>query len=189
MPVIPVNLSDVEAYSDLPVDEYAGQIDKIEWLPAKEQGKFPQLMITYAVIDGDQLGRKSSEFLSFSPKAAFRMKKWFDQFGFGDTENLDVDDDTNLLTEPDLIGVKVVFHVYQDGYRQGKPQTKGNERYRTELLTVDEDEFEAPAKAEKPEPEDSAEPEAEEKPKAARPVRPTRPAVAAGEVPKRRTLR
>src|SRR5574337_1934014 len=128
MPTIAVNLGNVEAYDNLPIGSYYGEIDRITYREAREAGKFPQLMVTYVVTDGDSTGRKSSEFLSLSPKAAFRLKRWFMKFGLGDAENFEVDDETNDLLEPDLIGYAVIFTVKADG-----------ERFRTELASVETD--------------------------------------------------
>lgn len=128
MPTIAVNLGNVEAYDNLPVGSYYGEIDRITYREAREAGKFPQLMVTYLVTDGDSAGRKSSEFLSLSPKAAFRLKRWFMKFGLGDSEAFEVDDETNDLIEPDLIGYAVLFTVKADG-----------ERFRTELFSVESD--------------------------------------------------
>jgi hypothetical protein len=181
VPTVPVNLADVSSqFEDLPYDEYEGQIDKVEWRPAREKGKFPQLMVTYTVIDGEQVGRKTSEFLSLSPKADFRLKAWFNKFGLGELETFDYDEDTNQVTEPDLVGIRVVFKVLQDGYKPGTEDP----RVRTQLVTVlDELETVAPAEEVQAEPE----PEVEE---AEAPVRrPVRPAPRSEDAPKRRTLR
>lgn len=128
---IDINLGSVEAYDNLPIGSYLGQIDKITFREAKEAGKFPQLMATYVVIDEQALGRKSSEFISLSPKAAFRLKRWFMKFGLGELPKLEVDDTTNELLEPDLIGYQVIFTVTQD---------RGDAtRFRTELFSVEDD--------------------------------------------------
>jgi hypothetical protein len=178
VPTVPVNLADVTSqFEDLPYDEYEGQIDKMEWRPARAEGKFPQLMVTYAVIDGELIGKKSSEFLSLSPKADFRLKRWFNKFGLGDLETFDYDEETNQVTEPDLLGIRVVFRVFQDGFKPGTEDPS----VRTELLTViDELDTAAPAEAEEDEVEEEAKP---------KPTRPTRPAPRAAEAPKRRSLR
>jgi hypothetical protein len=148
MPIIPVNLGAVEAFENIPFGTYLGQIDKIGYREAKEQGKFASLMVTYTVIEeGDFLGRKQSEFLSFSPKALYRMKLWFAKFGLGDVPEFDVDDTTNELLEPDLVGVQVIFGVSKDGTRD-----------RTELISVEDDMSEpvaaapAPVRATRPAP-------------------------------------
>src|SRR5688572_3201240 len=114
MPIIPVNLADVVAFENLPFGTYLGEIAKIEYREASKPGGFPQLQVQYTVIDGDALGKSQSEWLSFSPKAAFMMKRWFSKFGHGEIPDLDVDDDTNLLVDPDLVSVRVVFKVYPD---------------------------------------------------------------------------
>ena len=187
MPTIPVNLGNVEAYENLPLGEYFGQIDKIVWKAPREQGKFAQLMVTYTVIDGEQLGRKSSEWLSLSPKAAFRLKKWFAKFGLDDTENLEVDDDTEELTEPDLQGIQVIFKVHEDKPRPGETEPS----IRTSLVSVEDDVDEpAPkpskAKAAEPEADDDSDDDAEPEPVAARPARRE---VARQAKPARRQLR
>ena len=96
-----------------------------------------------------------SEWLSLSPKAAFRLKRYFDRFGLGDTENFDVDDDTLELLEPDIVGYQVIFEVKPDG-----------DRIRTELVSVEDANPPAPApapvKAKPAAPKAEAEPEAEE---------------------------
>jgi hypothetical protein len=190
-----VNLGAVEAFENVPTGTYLGQIDKIGYREAKEQGKFASLMVTYTVIEeGDFLGRKQSEFLSFSPKALYRMKLWFAKFGLGDVPEFDVDDTTNELLEPDLVGVQVIFQVSKDGTRD-----------RTELVSVEDDMSEpvaaapAPVRATRPAPVAVAavEEEIEEEeevvvaaPVAAAPRRVVRAAeTAARPAPQRRSLR
>jgi hypothetical protein len=119
-----------------------GSIDHIELRPASDPSKFDQLMVQYLVIDGEHTGRKSSEFLSLSPRATFRLKRWFDHFGLSDElTGLDIDDDTNLLNDPDLVGVNVIFKVFEDAKLY-----QGERRVRTELVEVlDEEPAPAPA--------------------------------------------
>jgi hypothetical protein len=130
MPTIPVNLGAIEAFESIPVGSYFGAISKMQYREAKEAGKFASLMVTYTVISEEegQLGRKMSEFLSFSPKALFRMKRWFAKFGLGDLPAFEVDDATGEILEPDLIDVQVIFKVTLDG-----------DRSRTELVSVEDD--------------------------------------------------
>lgn len=135
MPTIPVNLGDVVAFESLPVGQYLAEIEKVTYREPREEGKFPQLQVLYAVIDGDHVGRKQSEFLSLSPKAAFRLKKWFNKFGLGDVDNLDVDDETNELTEPDVIGARVIFKVYEDKPKPGETEPQ----MRCELVSYEDD--------------------------------------------------
>ena len=188
MPTIPVNLGNVEAYENLPLGEYLGQIDKITFRPAKEEGKFPQLMVTYVVIDGDELGRKSSEWLSLSPKAAFRLKKWFAKFGLDDTENLEVDDESEDLIEPDLIGYQVIFKVHEDKPRPGETEKS----IRTSLVSFEDEMDTAPAPkaaAEKETESDDSDDDTQPAEEAIVAARPARREVARPAKPAKRTLR
>ena len=132
MPTIPVNLADVEAFENLPLGEYEGEIKSITFKEPREEGKYPQLQAAYTVTDEEQLGRVSSEFISLSPKAAFRLKRWFAKFGLEDTENLDVDDETNELVDPDLVGTRIRFKVWNDKPAPGETEP----RVRTSLTEV-----------------------------------------------------
>lgn len=204
MRTVAVNLQDVQAFESLPIGKYYGEIVKLVEKPPSAAGKFAQLQCTYLVIDGDFINRQQSEWLSFSPKALFRMKRWFNKFGLGDIPDLGFDEDTDELIDPDLVGLKVVFAVTQD--------RRDPDRLNTDLVEVEEEVEEAappppppapvrvarrpaPAAAPEPEPEaDEVEVEAEEVEEApAAPVRPRRPAspvrAAAQPVAARRTLR
>lgn len=192
MPTIPVNLADVEAFESLPEDEYLGQIDSITLQPATEQGKFDQLKVTYAVIEeGEHLGRKQSQWLSLSPKAAFRLKKWFDKFEFGDLENLEVDDETNELIEPDLVGVQVIFKVFKERDKRVADESHPDAyRMRTDVVTVEDDMSAPAAPAAKAAPEPEAdEDDAESEPEEEKPARRVAAAPKAAAPVKRRTLR
>lgn len=197
MPTIAVNLGQVEStFSDLPNGSYLGEIEKVVYHGAREAGKFPQLRVQYLVIDGDLTGRRQSQFLSLSPNAAGFLKGFFEKFGLGDAESLDVDDETDELTDPDIVGYRVIFKVGQD--------RKDPNRIRTELVSVEDDA--APASAPAPAPrravpapvpqaaaEDDtvdADEEVEEAPARPAPA-PRRPAAAPASrpTPQRRTLR
>jgi hypothetical protein len=43
MATIPVNLSNVQAFENLPLGEYEGEIEKIVHMEPREEGKFGQL--------------------------------------------------------------------------------------------------------------------------------------------------
>lgn len=140
---IPLDLSNVESYDNLPVGRYYGQIDKVEHRPTETPGKFDQIMVTYMVSDGEALGRKMSEFLSLSPKAAFRLKKWLEKFAdISEFSQFEVDEDTNQVTDPDFIGVDVLFEVYED------PKLyQGEKQIRVRLLEVNPSTTSQPASA------------------------------------------
>lgn len=186
MPSVAVNLADVQTFTNLPVGEYEGQIDKMEHRPPRAAGKFAQLMVTYVVIDGEAIGRKSSEFLSLSPKADFRLKRWFDKFELGDMEAYDYDEETMLVTDPDLVGIRVVFQCYEDKPKPGETENQ----IRTELVTVlDELDVQPAAKAEVAEEAEEDEEAAAEEPEEKKVVRTARPPRPTADAPKRRSLR
>jgi hypothetical protein len=158
MPQIAVNLGDVAAWESLPFGKYLGEITATKYIEAKAADKFPQIQVTYLVIEGDSTGKSQSQWLSLSPKAIRFTKRFFDKFGLGETANFDVDDDTDDLLDPDIIGYRVIFEV--------APDRKDPDRIRTDLVSVEED---APAPAPAPAP--------------VRAARPARPAPAAQPAP------
>lgn len=196
MPTIAVNLGNVEStFTDLPNGSYLGEIEKVTYLNAREQGKFPQLRVQYLVIDGDLTGRRQSQFLSLSPNAAGFLKAFFEKFGLGDAENFVVDDETEELTDPDIVGYQVIFKV--------GPDRKDPTRTRTELVSVEDAAAPVPAPAPvarraapAPAPEavvedddDAVVDSAEAEPAAAPAPRRPAPAPAGRPQPQRRTLR
>jgi hypothetical protein len=131
MPVISVNLGDVQEFTNLDFGTYYGELEKVVLKEATEQGKFDQLRAQYMVLDeGPNLGRRQSEFRSFSPNAMGFMKGWFKKFGLGEIPDLDFDDDTLELMNPDLAGSKVIFEVVADAKAPGGS--------RTNLVSVEE---------------------------------------------------
>ena len=131
MPLIEVNLGDVVAFESLPVGSYLAQISKIKFNAAKEAGKFPQMMVTYTVIEGEFIGRIQSEWVSFSDKALFRMKRWFAKFGMGDIPVLDFGDDTEELDQPYLYEIRCIISVTQ---RKNDPT-----KFDTDLVSVEDE--------------------------------------------------
>lgn len=195
MPQIAVNLKDVEdSFENLPVGSYLGEVSKAKLREATEEGKFDQLMVTLTVLDeGELLGKVSTQWLSFSPRAAFMMKRFFALFGLGDLEDMDFDDDSLELLEPDITGAQVIFTVTADKKAPGG--------FRTEVQSVEEYE-DAPAAAPAPrraapkaaakaaEPEDDGDDDADDtdEPEAPAPRKVRRPA-AEDKKPARRSLR
>jgi hypothetical protein len=178
VPVIPLDFSNVESFDSLPIGKYFCSIDKIELREATDPTKFGQLQVQYLVIDGEFLGRRQSEFLSLSPKAAFRLKKWLDHFAFEEElTGLDIDEDTNQLVDPDLVGVNCLVEVYQD------PKLyQGEKQIRTRMLEVLDDEA-APETAPPPPPARRAAPAPTPAPAPAAPARRAAPAPAPAPEP------
>ncbi len=118
--IIPVDFSGVEDYGDVPLGVYEGHIEKIVHRLARKAGKFDQLSVTLVVDGGDHDGERTWQNLSFSPKAARRMKRFFDLFeltagltGFVLDPDAGPGED-RLLLEPSLDGEPVRFEVKDD---------------------------------------------------------------------------
>ncbi len=162
MPIIHVDLSGVETFDSLPLGKYYGSVDKIEYREPTEEGKFAQIQATYMVIEGELVGRKQSEFISMSPKAAFRLKRWLNRFGIDDEQvALDIDEDSQMMIDPDLVGINLIFEVYID------PKLYlGEKQVRTRLIEVTDDameeEEEPPPKKKKTNKKTKPDPEPEE---------------------------
>lgn len=121
--VVPVDFSDVEEFELIPAGVYSAVVEGLDFIEAKDEDHYPQLKVTYTLTeDGELQGKKVSQWLSFSPKSTFWMKQFFDAFQV-ELSQLVVDEDTNVVTEPDLsdavvtIKVLVVPH-YQDRTRK-----------------------------------------------------------------------
>lgn len=199
MTKVKVNFGDVQDFDALPEGVYEAVIEKIEYREPKEAGKAPYLNVEYTVQDEEYQGRKVWEVLSWSPKALFRMRDFFRAAGFEDDEyDLEIDEESNLLLEPDLTGESVELTIENEIYNKKEV----NRVVAIEFLSTPEAPAE-PVKAKAPkatkatkatavEDEDDAAPEEEEEQEEApkktqRTFRPT--TSGAKKAPTRRTFR
>lgn len=106
---IPVDFSDVQEFEALPEDEYDAIIEKAEMRLPTEEGKSPYINLQFKITEeGEFKGRVVFSILSFSPKALFRMKQAFENLGIiepDDAIDVDYDEETMAVTEPELVGV------------------------------------------------------------------------------------
>lgn len=132
MPVIPVDFSDVEEFEALPKGEYGAVIVKAEYRVPADSEKFPYINLEMDVKDVIQAdadvnldgNRKLWSILSLSPKALWRTKQVFENLGiFAETMELDVDEETNMVVSPELVGIPVVCAVSQRVY-EGRTQNQ-----------------------------------------------------------------
>jgi hypothetical protein len=160
---IKVNFGDVEGFDALPEGVYTATVEKIEYRPAKEAGKSPYLNVEYTVSEPEEFaGRKVWEVLSWAPKALFRMRDFFRAAGFEDDEyDLDVDEESGLLLDPDLAGEAVEVTIENEIYNKkevnrvvaveflnpsGPEEDEEEEEETDEEGDGEDDEEEAPAK-------------------------------------------
>lgn len=139
---IPVSLADVSAteFSNLPYGEYLGEVDVLKFKPATETAG-PKLQITYVVIDGPEINRKSTEFRPLSEKSYGFLKAFFNKFGFTEDDYkdeafLDYDEDTMEIvgTASEILGAQVIFRVKAQGKKRGTDE----DFVVTELVRVEE---------------------------------------------------
>ena len=145
-----------------PLGEYLGDIQSATYQETDKPGKFDQIKVTYVVVDGELLGKIQSEWLSLSPKAAFRLKKWFAKFpGLDDGAVDDLEfDDADGISEPDIVGTRVIFKVYQERDKRVADET-ADDAYsiKATLVSVEDDGVPAP-KAKATPVEDAEDPKA-----------------------------
>lgn len=125
---VPIDFaSATDEYELIPAGVYSAILEGMTYQEAQSEGKFPQLQVDYTLTeDGDFEGRKLSQWLSFSPKALlvprFGMKAFFDAFEV-DIDELEIDEETGVVVNPELSGAVVEVKIqvqphYQDRNRK-----------------------------------------------------------------------
>jgi hypothetical protein len=102
-----IDFSDVQTeFNALEPGEYDVVVAKVEMRESKSS-EFPYLNWELDVIgEGDAKGRKLWFMTSFSPKAIWRMKEVFENLGvYQDNVSFNVDEDTNEVSDPELVGL------------------------------------------------------------------------------------
>lgn len=106
MTKVTVDFSDAEEFKALDKGEYDAIIEKVEYREAQSEDKSDYLNVEFTVTEAGHEGRKAWKVWSFSPKALWRTKQDFENLGLPvDEIDIDYDEDTMLVTEPDLAGM------------------------------------------------------------------------------------
>lgn len=121
MPEIALDFSDVPDGIDYgaPIrpGTYNGMVDKVELRTGKDSGKEYLNFECHITDDGEFSGRKVWSIVSFAEKALPNTKRVLQSFGLtSNTFRMQVDDDSNLLTEPDLTDAPVVLSIKNEQY-------------------------------------------------------------------------
>ena len=121
MAVIKIDFTNVPTYEVLPKGRYSVIVEKVEM---KEGPSAPYLNFTLKITEGEAEGRSLFFKASLSEKAMFRLKPIMAALGEV-SEHLDiqVDDETNLVTSPELVGRVAIADVIQEPYN-GAVQNK-----------------------------------------------------------------
>ena len=124
MPKVNVDFSDVQDFEPLEKGEYEGVIEKVTFVEAVQEDKFPYLNVELTLTDAPGGQSKAWIIWSLSPRALFRMKDDFDNLGLpADEIEIDYDEDTMLVTEPELAGMPVVIVCDKPRSYEGRLQT------------------------------------------------------------------
>jgi hypothetical protein len=133
---VTVDFSSVEEFEALEEREYLAEITKVEFREPQTADKYPYLNVEVTIREeGEYQGRKVWAIWSLSPKALWRAKAAWENLGViaEDSEiELDVDEDTNLVTDPPFVGIPCMVGVKNEPY-------EGTMRSRAETFTATED--------------------------------------------------
>lgn len=147
MAKLTVDFSQVETFEALPPGEYPVVIESVE-VRQSETGEFPYLNFTLVIPDGEYANRKLWFIGSLSPKALWRLQATFASFGLeGDEHELDVDDGTGVLLNPQLVGLPAIARVSNELY-QGRMTSRVNDLIGAEGAAAESTPSEAPAEGE-----------------------------------------
>jgi hypothetical protein len=118
---VTIDFSEVESFAAIPEDEYAVVVEEVEM---REGDKAPYLNWKLKVTEGEFEGRFQWMMTSLSPKALWRLKETLENLGIVEEEfELEVDEDTNLVIQPELVGLAAIAPVTVEEY-QGKDSNR-----------------------------------------------------------------
>ncbi len=121
---VAVDFSEVESFEAIEEGEYPVVIEQVEYVEPASEDKYPYLNVQLEISEGEHEGRKLWTILSFSPKALWRMKEVFENLGLPvDEVEFEVDEDTNYVTEPELVGIPCLAVVSIEPY-DGKDRNR-----------------------------------------------------------------
>lgn len=113
MPKVGVDLSSIEQFEALPPGKYECIIESVTYIAESKASKQPNLKWQLAVAEGEFENRKLFMNTSLVPKALWKLQQVFEGLGLPhDTKvDIDYDEDTNELIEPNLIGLACLCDV------------------------------------------------------------------------------
>lgn len=129
MSPIEVDFSEAESFEPLDEGFYPVVVSQVE---IREGEKGPYLNWELDVTHDDFKGRRLWMVTSLAPKALFRLKEVFEALDvYQEKVEIDYDEDTGIVTSPELAGLACQAVVSQEAY-QGRLQNRVNQ-----ILPVD----------------------------------------------------
>lgn len=112
-----VDFSDVQDFEPLEAGEYPVVVDQVKMVEAKDENSFPYMAWEMTVTEGEAKDRKLWLNTSFSPKALFKLKEVLENLGlFEDNIDVDYDEESMLVTTPELAGMPAIAVVSVTSY-------------------------------------------------------------------------
>lgn len=108
---VPLDFSEAKEFAAIEGGVYDAVLEKIVWQEQSGNQKADQLRVAYTITDGEYKGEPISQWLSFSERALFRMKEFFDAFDVDMPDELEIDEEDGVLLDPDLSGTPVQIKV------------------------------------------------------------------------------
>lgn len=114
-----IDLSQVKEFDLLPKGKYPAIVEELELRESQNGNQY--LNWKFAFTEGDNEGRVQYMMTSLKPKALFRAKAVFVALGIKEpTFDIEVDDDTNVVTNPQLIGTPCIIDLGIEVYEGQK---------------------------------------------------------------------
>lgn len=123
MPKVNVDLSNVEKREALPSGKYECIISSVKYTISRDSGE-PNIKWEFTVAEGEHESRKLFMNTSLQPKALWKLQQVFEGLGLpsNTASELDFDDETNELMEPNLLAKAVLVTATADRVYQGRKQ-------------------------------------------------------------------
>lgn len=118
MPKVNVDFSEVQEFEALEKGEYSAIIAKLTYVEPASDDKYPYLNVEFDITEPGVDNRKVWKVWSLSPKALWRMKQDLENLGLDTEEGMDIDydEDTMEVTEPEVVGMPCVLVIEQRPY-------------------------------------------------------------------------
>lgn len=109
---VQVDFSDVQEFEPIEAGEYPVVVEEVKMVEAASEDKYPYLSWVMVITEGDFKDRKIWMNTSFSPKALFKLKEILENLDlFEDELDVDYDEETMLVTTPELAGMPAIAVV------------------------------------------------------------------------------
>src|SRR3989304_7391119 len=116
MPQVNIDFSDIEEFEALPAARYSFKVESVT-LRESQSSENPYLNWELTVTAEPYANRRLFMITSLSPKALWRLKAVFEALGvYQDQMQLQIDEDSQILISPPVVGKPGIALVSQEGY-------------------------------------------------------------------------